>query len=159
MQNRGIDRLAAMWQAGHPDTTDPHNWMDEETWGTENLVPFRKANGALFTSKDVREWENWGYSYEDTSKITNRNELVSRIDALYDDDHKPVESFRATEFSAAGFSAAGSSAAGFSVAGFSAAGFSMGVETKPSSDMISNPDVPKFSPLTPDYVFTCSFPS
>ena len=87
---RGIDHLAALWQAGHPDKKDPNNWMDA-TNDRHKLVPFINAHGDYFTSEDVRDWENWGYSYEDTSTITNHFQLVSRVYELYDDAPKVIK--------------------------------------------------------------------
>jgi len=80
----GIDRLAALWQAGHPETNITGNWMN----GTEDarpLIPFKKADGVYFTSNDLRKWDKWGYSYEDTSKITNSTQLTNMITAWYSD--------------------------------------------------------------------------
>ena len=84
IRRRGIDRLAALWQAGHPEEISS-NWMDASE-DVKDLVPFRNKDGDYFKSYDVRNWEDWGYSYEDTSTITNHNQLASRIRALYDDD-------------------------------------------------------------------------
>lgn len=109
----GIDRLAYMWQCGHPDT--PNNWL---TTAQDNvpLVPFRNADGAFFTSKDVRSLDKWGYSYTVPTAITNYDSLVKVAFQLYGDvggggSRGPVEG------------------------------------------------VPSFPLLTPDYVFSCSFPS
>lgn len=49
------------------------------------LYPFRDSDGVYLTSKRLREWEKWGYSYEDTTKITSYDSLVSTITALYSD--------------------------------------------------------------------------
>ena len=89
IRRRGIDHLTALWQAGHPGTTSS-DWMDASA-DIQELVPFRNENGAYFTSKAVRNWEDWGYSYEDVSKITNHDQLVKRVDELYDDKPKVIK--------------------------------------------------------------------
>ena len=141
----------------------------DERWDTFNLVPFRNENGVFFTSKDVREWEHWGYSYEDTSTITNHAQLVSRIHALYSDDRHtaPVELFHGAGFSmevdttmeAEEAEEAETTMEDETTMEAGEADTTMEVDTKPSSDMISSPDVPKFAPPTPDYVFSCSYPT
>ena len=49
------------------------------------LYPFRNSNGVYLTSGVLRKCEDWGYTYEDTSKITDYNSLVNTITALYSD--------------------------------------------------------------------------
>jgi len=111
----GIDRLAAMWQAGHADTSVASNWLTSSQ-NRAQLVPFRNKTGALFTSSELRNWENWGYTYEDTATIRDRPSLVAKALQLYSD-------------------------------------------TVGRGNRGPAPGVPEFPILTPDYVFSCSFPS
>ncbi|KAI0854170.1 Di-copper centre-containing protein [Daldinia vernicosa] len=79
MHHCNVDRQFAIWQALNVDNKD--NWferqdeqlVDNGTWSIEKgstdtpktpLTPFHKdTEGTYFTSDDIRDWTQWGYSY------------------------------------------------------------------------------------------------
>jgi len=83
LYHAGIDRLAALWQAGHPSRSDPNNWLPRELDG-QPLHPFLDATGkSYWISRNTRDVNNLGYRYEDTKDIRDYQSLVAVSNRLY----------------------------------------------------------------------------
>lgn len=104
-----VDRLFALWQTANPDTyvtpgksmqgtftIPPNTEMDQNT----PLTPFRKGDGSskysYYTSKDLRNIEELGYTYPELQKkISNRpSDFKKFILNMY----KPSEDYYSTRW-------------------------------------------------------------
>ncbi|KAK3320228.1 hypothetical protein B0T19DRAFT_479192 [Cercophora scortea] len=82
MHHANIDRLLALWQ-----TVNPNSWFegDASPSATDKLTPFHHkfASGKVdyFNSDDVRDWTNFGYTYDALERKPDETdaEYIKRI--------------------------------------------------------------------------------
>lgn len=91
--NSNVDRIGAMWQAGN------NAWMDDQSNTTE-LFPFKFSDSEYWTSERCRYLPDMGYTYPDLALINDRQSLIARVNALYDDTSSGARS-RAFDITAA----------------------------------------------------------
>ncbi|KAK0712469.1 common central domain of tyrosinase-domain-containing protein [Lasiosphaeria miniovina] len=106
MHHANVDRQFAIWQAINQKNTDS-NWFqkpseqlpDDGTWSIKAgatdtpvtpLAPFHKdTEGNYFTSNDIRNWLDWGYSYPELQPWLDKYKKDGKFDVdLYIDDIK-----------------------------------------------------------------------
>jgi len=83
---RFIDLISAMWEAAHPDKSNPNYWLPAADDRTP-LTPFLDSTGKNYwVSKDTRDLNNLGYTYDVVARIKDTATLADVCDRLYGDN-------------------------------------------------------------------------
>jgi len=81
-----IDRLIALWQAGHPGP-DANYWVEAEN-DTKPLRPFYDNKKKPWTSARVRNIKYLGYTYGVLEGVNNEETFRQKLNDMYSDDPK-----------------------------------------------------------------------
>jgi len=83
-----IDRLMALWQAGHPGS-DSDFWVEAEN-DNKPLKPFYDDKKQPWTSSRVRDIQYLGYTYGVLQGVNNKKTLSQKLIDMYSDSNQRI---------------------------------------------------------------------
>lgn len=93
LHHTNVDRLFALWQTINPDSFVPTATAPHSTWvipsgatlnGDYPLEPFNKDASSYWTSNEIRDWTQLGYTYpEFTTSKGDKSSIATYINGLY----------------------------------------------------------------------------